>query len=100
MGMVRDYQKAGAWFKKAAEQGYPDAQFRLGEWYTDGKGGVINLVLAYAWMRLAGANGIQAGDEKRKQVETQLTEQEIRDANHLAYQLWVRLEQNQQNKRS
>ena len=93
MGLVRDYRKAGIWFQKAARQGYPDAQFRLGECYTDGEGCEANFILAYVWLKLAGANGIQAGDEKRKQVETRLTEQEIRNANLLAYRWWVRLEE-------
>ena len=93
MGLVRDYRKAGIWFQKAARQGYPDAQFRLGECHADGKGCATNFILAYVWLKLAGANGIQAGDGKRKQLETQLNEQEIRYSNHLVYQWWIRLEQ-------
>jgi len=96
MGMVQNYQKAGTWLRKAAEQGYPDAQYRLGEWYADGKGGVTNLMLAYVWLKLAVTNGIQAGIEKIKQVETQLNDQEINRANQLAYQWWIRLEHSQQ----
>ena len=94
MGLIKDFRKAGSWFTKAAEQGYPDAQFRLGEWYAEGKGGVTNLLLAYVWLKLAGANGIQAGDVKRKQLEAQLSAQEINHAKHLAYLWWVRFEQN------
>ena len=99
MGMAQNYRRAGAWFKKAAEQGYPDAQLQLGEWFADGKGGVTNKKFAYVWLKLAGANGIQAADEKRKQVESQLTEQEIRDAKHLAYQWWIGFEQGKNNER-
>lgn len=100
MGLERDYRKAGTWFQKAAEQGYPDAQYRLGEWYAEGKGGVTNLLFAYVWLKLAGANGIQAGDEKRKQIETRLTAKEIKHANHLAYQWWVRLGRHEHNLRN
>lgn len=92
MGLIQDYKKAGSWFKKSAEQGYPDAQYRLGEWYADGKGGITDLVLAYVWLKLAGANGIQAGDKKRERIENQLTFQEIKQADKLAFNLWNKLE--------
>jgi TPR repeat protein len=38
----QDYQKAAEWFTKAAIQGLPKAQYRLGTLYTKGKGVVEN----------------------------------------------------------
>ena len=99
MGLAQDYQKAGSWYKKAAEKDYPDAQYRLGEWYAKGKGGEKNLILSYVWLKLASANGIQAGDVKRKQLEYWLNDQEINHANELAHQWSVRLEQSPYNGR-
>ena len=37
-GVTQDYSKAFEWYKKAAEQGFPNAQFRLGVMYCSGTG--------------------------------------------------------------
>jgi len=37
-GVEQDYEEAVKWFRKAAEQGYPIAQFNLGMRYYDGRG--------------------------------------------------------------
>lgn len=57
-GLDNDYQKARIGFKKSAEQGYPDAQFCLEQWYAESKGGARNLKLAYVLLTLAETNGI------------------------------------------
>lgn len=38
-GVPEDDTQADKWFALAAEQGQPIAQFMLGQWYRDGKGG-------------------------------------------------------------
>jgi TPR repeat protein len=37
-GTKLDYNKAFSWFKPAAEQGLPEAQYRLGNCYYNGEG--------------------------------------------------------------
>ena len=50
-----------AWFRKAAEQGIPIAQFKLGVAYENGQGVAKDDVLAYANYAHRGAQRIQGG---------------------------------------
>ncbi len=45
------------WYRKAAEQGYAEAQFRLGLAYGAGVGVPENLLLAVIWFSKAAAQG-------------------------------------------
>ena len=90
-GLDNDYHKAAIGFKKFAEQGYPDAQFRFGESYAEGKGKVQNLKLADFWLNLAETNGIQPAEQIKKHTWEKLSLQVLEEANRIAYQLWIRL---------
>src|ERR1700739_1367119 len=50
---VTDEQEALKWFRKAAEQGNPDAEAELGVRYQDGEGIEQNYVQAAYWFRKA-----------------------------------------------
>ena len=56
-GIKQDNKRAVFWLRKAARQGYGDAQFDLSYHYAEGLGVVIDLVMAYAWVAAARANG-------------------------------------------
>ena len=49
--------KAIEWWKKAAEQGYADAQFSLGVYYITGTGVPADITKGVAWLRKAATQG-------------------------------------------
>jgi TPR repeat protein len=53
LGVVKDGAEAVKWFRKAAEQGYPPAQFDLGLCYANGQGVAKDDVEAVKWYRKA-----------------------------------------------
>ena len=53
-GVSRDDKQAAFWFRKAAEQGYAEAQLILGLMYNEGQGGLEkDYSQAVAWFRKA-----------------------------------------------
>ena len=56
-GVVRDPKKAAEWYRKAAEQGYADAQNNLGLLYAGGTGVVKDEAKAAEWYRKAAEQG-------------------------------------------
>ena len=53
-----NYAEAVKWFRKAAEQGYADAQFSLGCCYYAGDGVTKNITEAVKWFRKAAEQGL------------------------------------------
>jgi TPR repeat protein len=49
--------KAARWFRKSAEQGNADAQYRLGDMYYEGKGVALDPTEAAKWYRKAAEQG-------------------------------------------
>ena len=56
-GVPQDYTKAVDWYRKAAEQNEPSAQYSLGLMYDQGTGVPRNLSEANHWYALAAKNG-------------------------------------------
>ena len=56
-GTAQDYKKAVEWYRKAAEQNEPSAQYSLGLMYEQGTGVAPSLEEATRWYRLAAKNG-------------------------------------------
>ena len=56
--MTKDPAKAAEWYQKAAEQGYAQAQNRLGECYFYGQGKPENKFAAVKWYEKAAEQGI------------------------------------------
>ncbi len=73
---VRDFAKARHHFEKAAEQGLPDAQFKLGDMYWQGQGTPMDLVKAQEWFGKAA----QQGHQQAKESMAKCREQSIRNA--------------------
>lgn len=48
-GVAQNYQQAFAWYQKAANQGFADAQNNLGVMYANGKGVAKDYQQAKAW---------------------------------------------------
>jgi TPR repeat protein len=55
------------WYRKAAEQGYPPAEYDLGRMLAGGKGVRKNEAEAEAWLRRAAEKGIR---EAQTRLET------------------------------
>jgi TPR repeat protein len=63
-GAKRDYKEAMRWFRKAADQGEPDAQYHLGLMYEAGTGVPVDANEALRWFRLSAAQGFKEAREK------------------------------------
>jgi uncharacterized protein len=61
----QDDKAAFAAFKRAADQGYPEAQIELSELLREGRGTDVNELEAYFWARLA-ERRLDAGDLKTR----------------------------------
>ena len=86
---VPDPMLAAMYFRKAAEQGHPQAQFRLGLCYANGIGESQNAIQAYKWFRIVLARETGSGfrdnvESCLAQVATQMTPQQIRLAEGFA----------------
>jgi len=55
-GIAKDYEKALFWYRKAAEQHNPTAQFNLGVMYESGTGVARSLSDAINWYQKAARN--------------------------------------------
>src|SRR5271165_1671390 len=56
-GVVQDYAEAAKWYRKAAEQGYAQAQSALGFMYNTGQGVQQDFAEAVKWFRNAAEQG-------------------------------------------
>jgi len=59
--LPRDYARAAAWYRKAAEQGHAQAQVNLAVMYTEGEGVAASKVEALKWFRQAAEQGFAEG---------------------------------------
>ncbi len=57
-GWIRSNQDAKQWYRRAAAQGYPLAQVRIGEMFYESRGTDRNLAEAQRWLELAAAQGL------------------------------------------
>ena len=79
-----DFATALREWKPLAEQGYANAQFKLGLMYAQGTGIPVNGVYAYMWGNLGALNGNENGGKLRDYLATQMTPADISTANKLA----------------
>ena len=64
---MKNEPEAVSWYRKAAEQGYPAAEYDLGRMLADGRGVPKNEAEAEAWFRRAAEKGIR---EAQQRLET------------------------------
>ena len=82
--MLADYAEAVKWFRKAAEQGFAEAQICLGACYCNGNGVVKDETEAYKWWSLAAGQGHEPGKKGIAVLESELTREQIADGQKLA----------------
>lgn len=83
-GVPQVYHEAVRWYRRAAEQGNTRAQFNLGLSYRNGRGMPEDLIKAHKWYNLAGSQGHTEAWEYRREVEGNMTREEIAEAQELA----------------
>jgi hypothetical protein len=66
-GSMKNEPEAVYWYRKAAEQGYPAAEYDLGRMLAEGRGVPKNEAEAEAWFRRAAEKGIR---EAQQRLET------------------------------
>lgn len=80
----RDSAEAVKWWRKAAEQNYAQAQYKLGLFCQTGLGTAMNLVEAYKWFSLASDQGDKDSTTGRDNVAASMTPDQIAEAQRLA----------------
>jgi TPR repeat protein len=84
LGLPQDYAKALRWFRLAADQGEPDAQYNLGLMRENGQGAPQDSVEAHMWLNLAAAQSSGARRDAfakaRELVAEGMTAEQITEA--------------------
>ena len=75
--MLIDHKQAVKWYRKAAEQGNANAQYNIGGMYEVGHGVPEDLVTAYAWAKIAYANGNLGAAKFKLLLEKEMTPNQI-----------------------
>jgi uncharacterized protein len=79
-----DDAEAVKWYRKAAEQGYANAQFNLGLMYLNGEGVPEDNVFAYMWFNLAAAQGDEDAKKGKGMISENMTKEQIAEAQKLS----------------
>jgi TPR repeat protein len=93
-GVPQDYVEAVKWFRRAAEQGFADAQDSLARMYVQGQGVPKDYVQAHMWFNLAasrfsgGAGHLNFDAAARDNLAEEMTPAQIAEAQRLKPQPW------------
>lgn len=75
-----DFAQAAIWYRKAADQGNAEAQYRLGDLYFNGKGGLKqSYEEAFFWFSLAAQAGPKPFAADRDDTKSRLTAEQLAD---------------------
>ena len=80
-------KEAVKWYRKSAEQGYARAQFFLGTRYEFGEGVLEDDATAYAWYKIAAANGFADAKINKSILAKELTPDQIAKAEALTKEM-------------
>ena len=83
-GVAKDVAEAVTWFRKAAEQGHPPAQYLLGYYYALGEGLETNFVMTYMWFHLSALSGDSNGARSKEVIAGEMSASQIAKAMELA----------------
>jgi TPR repeat protein len=79
-GVTQDDAEAVHWFRKAADQGFDRAQYKLGLMYSYGQGVMADDSEAYAWLSLAAAQGNDKAKATLDTAKKSMTSRQIAKA--------------------
>lgn len=88
LGGDYDLELAVYWYRRAAEQGEPEAEATLGGFYVDGRGVERDLVQALKFCELALWHGAPRGRRCREEAIRQMSVEQVREA-WLQFNHWV-----------
>jgi hypothetical protein len=86
-GVPQNYSEAMKWYKKAADQGYTEAQYNLGVMYYFGKGVPQNYAKAYSYWSVAAALNDQSSKKNLLILKPKMTSTQIAKGQALAEQM-------------
>jgi S1-C subfamily serine protease len=89
--------KAMYWYRRAAAQGNVAAQNNLGVMYAKGQGVPQDYVEAYKWYNLAAAQGLSDAIDNRDEIASDMTPEQIAEAQQLAREFTPRKESSSDN---
>jgi TPR repeat protein len=89
LGVARNDNEAVKWYRRAADQGFADAQYNLALMYETGEGVAVNQVYAYMWFDIAAKTypvGADRDDaiEGRNDIAGKMTPKQIAKAKQMA----------------
>lgn len=70
--------------QRAAEKGQPSAQYKLGLWYSTGKGVPLDYIAAHKWLNLAARTGSEEAKRLRAELAHDMSPREIAEAQRQA----------------
>lgn len=82
-GVPQDNAEAVKWYRKAADQGHVQAQYKLGMMYENSRSVLNDVVLAYLYYNLAAVTNSDAA-EKRRWLAKEMTPEQIAKAQKLS----------------
>jgi uncharacterized protein len=86
----KNYSEAAKWYRRAADQGFAEAQNSLGEMYQAGRGVPKSSLQAYLWFSLAATNPLvlnstrDGATHKRDVIAAKMTTEQLAQARQLA----------------
>ena len=86
-GLEKNPAEAAKWFRKAAEKGVPEAQFRLGKLYEHGVGVPQDMEYAYGWYGVSAHLGNAKATAALKAAKDNLAPAELQKADALSQDL-------------
>jgi uncharacterized protein len=89
--VLKDAAEAVKWYRKAAEQGYTNAQTNLGVCYAKGDGVIKDPVEAHAWWNVASALGAETAKKNLAKIEKDMTREQIAEATKLAKEIYAKI---------
>jgi hypothetical protein len=89
-GVLQNYSEALRLYKLAAEQQNVQAQSNIGLMYAKGNGLMQDYVRAHMWFNLAAVSGDEIIVKNRDIISTQMTTQQIAEAQKLARECQAR----------
>ena len=83
-GVPENDVEAVRWYRLAADQGYVEAQYNLGNMYANGEGVPENYIAAYMWFNLAAAQGDDHASQNKNSLREKMTPEQIAEAQRLS----------------
>ncbi len=84
VSLKQDYEQATFWYKRAAKQQVPEAQFVLCLSYSLGKGVPVDVVLAHVWCEAAAENNVEAAEDALEAIKESMTLKQLQAAANVA----------------